>query len=146
MSTQRTFTLDFNHGNSLVNVVVQKFEGSIHVSLSSPTTGPNLENLICAMKTPYSDMPSAASLFCSESVHCDEWATSVGQKLARRLKVQMLVSCSLSPQYDTLFPHIEIELLKLLIADADAHAKENANVKANANACVEKTTVAAPKD
>jgi hypothetical protein len=117
MEIMKRLTLDFNHGESLVNVCIQKMEGTVHISLFAPSAGPHLENLICAMKTPYSEMPAATALIGSESVQSDGWATSLGQKLARRLNIQLLVSCSLPPQYEGLFPYVERELLKILIAD-----------------------------
>jgi hypothetical protein len=111
-STKR-YQLAFSGGET-VFVQIMPMKGSYHIYLTSPEMGSAMQNLVCAIQTPYDPMPSATSLVSSEDVQADSWATSIGQKLAKKLKVQMLVSCNLPATYESIFPHLELELLKLL--------------------------------
>ena len=110
----RRFQLDFNNGESTVYAQILPMRGSYHLYVTSAPDGAKMENLVCAMQTPYDTMPASTHLVDSENFQTDQWAISLSQKLSKALQTQMLVSCSLPQGFESHYPYLELELLKLL--------------------------------
>lgn len=113
------YQLDFAGGEAIC-MQISPMKGSYHIYLTTPQGNVAMKNLVCAIQTPYDSMPSATTLIPSHDAISDSWATSVGQKLAKRLKVQMFVSCNLPDSYESIVPQMELEILKLVSAHVES--------------------------
>jgi len=110
----KRYHFDFNNGEKAVLAQVMILKDSYHIYLTSPESDGAMSNLSTAMNTRFDAMPTATQLFMSENVTADAWSTSIGQKMAKRLKAQVFVSCNLDASHEGIIHSLEQELMKIL--------------------------------
>ena len=115
--------------------------GCCHVWLGSPETGVAMNNLALSIQTRFEPrpltrmiLPAAGGDDVGHEVSSDDWATAVSRRMAKRLKMQVLVSCNLPASADfselldgieqRLVAHIEEKRLSFATAAAAAVAAE----------------------
>ncbi len=116
LTSVSSLAFDFEEGEYRVLAQITQLQGTMHVYLTAAEHGTRLDNLTVAMQTPYEELPLTTSLMTSEDVQNDAWSVSLSQKLAKRLKSQLLVSCSLPTHYECIYALLEKELIKALSA------------------------------
>jgi len=114
ISTKR-YQFDFNNGEQVVLAQVMLLKDSYHFYLSSPDSDGAMSNLSTAMNTRFEVMPTSTQLFMSENVAADAWGASIGQRLAKRLKAQVFVSCNLPASHEGIIQSLEQQLMKVII-------------------------------
>jgi len=114
--------------------------GCCHVWLGSPETGVAMNNLALSIQTRFEPMPLTRMILpaaggddVGHEVSSDDWATAVSRRMAKRLKMQVLVSCNLPASADfselldgieqRLVAHIEEKRLSSATAAAAAVAE-----------------------
>ncbi len=110
----RQLRFEFNGGEQVVLAMVTVMDQSLHLHLSAPGNGGRLDNLSASMKTRFEHLPVVSQLMSSHNIVTDNWGSSIGQKLALRLKAQVFVSCSLPEQFEAIMLPLELELAKAL--------------------------------
>lgn len=119
--TVHRLEVSFESGSS-VAVQLMRGDGCVHVWLSS---GDNerggshcsLNNVVTGIQTAYDSMPLSRPLLSTETEDDDDLATQLAQRLAKRLKMQVFVSCSLSPKF-ALLSSVERQIVSYLEEDS----------------------------
>ena len=101
----------------VIYVQLTVMEKCFHVWLGSGETPRNLNNVVQAIQTKFDPMPLTRPIVSTDSqdvqvgVTNDEWASILSQRLAKRLKQVVLVSCSLPPKFDELLSSVEQQIV-----------------------------------
>jgi len=112
-----SLSFSFDKANLVVLCQVTAMKNSLYVYLTVPDGPQLMNNLSAAMGTRYDTMPISTHLIPSNDNVCDQWGESVGQKLAKRLKAQVFVSCNLTPDFEPIMQELEINLIKEMSAN-----------------------------
>lgn len=113
------FTLTF--GTNVVLVQLTLMNRCCHIWLGSPQSDCRMNNMVTAIQTKYDSMPLSRILIQSderedagEEVNRDEWANTLSARFAKRLNMQVFVSCNLpaTGEYSELLSSIELSIVK----------------------------------
>ena len=96
----------------LVNIMLM--ENSCYIWVGGPESTLEMPNLSAAMQTKYESMPICSHLLSPDGDGGGDWGGGIAQKLAKRLKGQLFVSCALPPSYEEAIPELERALLTML--------------------------------
>ena len=119
-------------GNRTVVAQLTLLDQCCHIWLGSPETGSTMNNLVLSIQTKYDEMPLSRVILqgaeqedVGKEISGDDWATAISCRMAKRLKMQVMVSSNLPATAD--FEELLSSIEKNLIAHIESRASQNKN-------------------
>ena len=117
-------TLTWDGGRTVL-VQLTLMDKCCHVWLGSPETGVAMNNLALSIQTKFEPMPLSRVVLpagekddVGQEIGSDDWATAISCRMAKRLKMQVLVSCNLPATAD--FEELLTAIEQRLVAHIEA--------------------------